>query len=261
MKIAAVQLTVDEQAPLTNIEKALVKLENHTSTDNRAQIYVLPEMFTCGYDFSTWSEASTLTEYAMEELSSFARSHYCAISGSMPFKGDQGKVYNRMFFIDHYGTLLNTYDKIHLFAPMGEDLNVIPGNNISTFHYDGWKVSMLCCFDLRFPVPFYRCALAGTELFLMCAEWPASRTETMEVLCRARAIETQSYLVMANRVGNAFDNQIFGGNSLIVDPAGTFQAASSNDSDIVTMEATRDLLKRTRERINVFGARCSAVDL
>jgi predicted amidohydrolase len=261
MRIAAVQLSIDEEAPLANLERALALVDSHCQRPDRAAIYVLPEMFTCGYNFSTWPEAVSITDYAMEELSGVAKKNYCALSGSIPVKLSDGEIANRMFFYDHHGSLIQTYDKIHLFAPMGEDENVKAGSSISTFNYEGWKVSMLCCFDLRFPVPFYRCALQGTQLFIMCAEWPIQRIETLEILCRARAIETQSYLVMSNRTGDAFDGQVFGGHSMVVDPLGTFNAAKNLGSDVVTMDIRKYDIEKTRSRIKVFEARNPAVDL
>jgi len=282
MIIATIQMKIDENSPDTNLKVALELMQTHVTTDKRAKIYTLPEMFTSGYDFSTWAQAAAFTNKAIIELSQFAQKHNCAICGSMPFLVEkeiadiksykvskdskdlgnrEDKLYNRMFFIDHNGEMIATYDKVHLFAPMDEDKHVIPGDSLTTFKYKGFNISMLCCFDLRFPVPFYRCALKGTELFLMCAQWPASRIETMEVLCRARAIETQSYLSMSNRIGDAFDNQIFGGHSLIVNPVGEINVASHDGNTVLAADIDKEVILKLKNRINVIEARSKSLDL
>jgi predicted amidohydrolase len=267
MKISTIQMTINEQDPADNLNLAMSLLKKHSSCEGRTDgegktdIYVLPEMFTCGYDFTTWEMAASVTPQAMKALRDFTRNNDCAISASLPFRDENDKFFNRMIFIGSSGELVASYDKVHLFAPMGEDLHVTAGDSLATFSYKGWRLSLLVCFDLRYPVPFYRCALDGSEIFLMCAEWPFSRIETMEVLCRARAIETQSYLVMANRTGTAFDNQLFGGHSMIVDPLGDFVCAPPEGNTVVSHVCNKELLTRTRERINVFAGRSLILDL
>ena len=60
---------------------------------------------------------------------------------------------------------------------------------------------MATCYDLRFPEQFRRMVSRSAEMFLVCAAWPKARAEDWELLCRARALENQSFLLACNTCG------------------------------------------------------------
>ena len=68
-----------------------------------------------------------------------------------------------------------------------------------TVSIGGLRVGMFVCYDLRFADEFWQQAMQ-TDVFLIPANWPASRREHWMTLLRARAIENQTYVVGCNRV-------------------------------------------------------------
>jgi predicted amidohydrolase len=77
----------------------------------------------------------------------------------------------------------------------------------------------------------------------------------LRALVVARAIENQSYLVLANRVG-ADNGNTFCGGSAIIDPGGAILAAASNDrEELLEAEISSSAIAAVRERIPVFEHR------
>ena len=125
------------------------------------------------------------------------------------------------------------YRKTHLFAPapIEEDKCFTPGDALTSFDFGPLRFGLTICYDLRFP-EIYR-ALAvdeGANVFAISSAWPFPRVEHQRVLATARAIENQSYVILANRVGKD-DGVPFCGSSAVIDPYGVVVAAASADRE------------------------------
>jgi nitrilase len=70
-----------------------------------------------------------------------------------------------------------------------------------------------------------------------------------EVLCRARAVENQCYLLAANQCGPSPHGHRDYGNSMIVDPWGTVLARAGDDECVVTAELDGAELARVRREL------------
>ena len=81
-----------------------------------------------------------------------------------------------------------------------------------TVRYRGWNISMIVCYDLRFPV-WSRNVDNEYDLLLVPANWPESRQYAWRQLLIARAIENQACVVGANRCGqcgrDVYDHQSY----------------------------------------------------
>jgi omega-amidase len=65
----------------------------------------------------------------------------------------------------------------------------------------------------------------------------------------ARAIENQSYVIAANRVGKD-DDLWFCGSSAIIDPRGvTIAAASADREELIHGDVSEDLVRSVRKRV------------
>ena len=142
------------------------------------------------------------------------------------------RIYNSQVVIDSAGAIVAKYRKTHLFAPapIEEDKCCAPGHELVSVALGPFKVGLTICYDLRFP-EIYR-ALAvdhGANVFIISSAWPFPRVEHLRVLATARAIENQSYVVLANRVGRD-DGVPFCGSSAVIDPSGVVMAAASAGS-------------------------------
>jgi omega-amidase len=85
--------------------------------------------------------------------------------------------------------------------------------------------------------------------------WPFPRLEHLRILALTRAIENQSYLIVANRVGSD-DGVTFCGSSVIIDPYGVIVAAASADrEELIRAEISQDVIDAVRQRMAVFEHR------
>lgn len=149
--------------------------------------------------------------------------------GSLAIRRPDGKLANRSFVIDSTGEIRARYDKIHMFdvdLPTGESWRESNSYEAGTgaVVVDGTPVGRLglaICYDMRFPALFERLAEAGAD----CLSVPAAFTVPTgqahwHVLLRARAIESQAFLVAAAQGGHHEDGRDTFGHSLVVDPWG-----------------------------------------
>ncbi|MFZ5719327.1 MAG: carbon-nitrogen hydrolase family protein [Pseudomonadota bacterium] len=148
--------------------------------------------------------------------------------GSALVKREDGKAANRQVLIRPDGSVAATYDKLHMFdvdLPTGEtareSATYEPGERAVTAEVDGLKLGLTICYDLRFPALYRALALAGAEVMTIPAAFTRPTGEAhWEVLMRARAIETGSYVLAAAQGGFHEDRRGTWGRSLVVGPWG-----------------------------------------
>jgi predicted amidohydrolase len=224
---------------------------------DRCDVVVLPEMADTGYNVeaiiakaSTWDDGpcSMLREVA-------ARARIAVITGLSERVGE--RIYSSAVVIDKTGTIVGKYRKIHLFgvSPANEDRYLSPGDSLAVVELGGFKLGLMICYDLRFPELARALALSGAELIVISAAWPTPRIGHWTGLIQARAIENQTYVVAANRVG-VDEPMIFGGNSCLIDPAGvSIACASGTEQTLVVGQINRDRINEVRSAMPVFNDR------
>ena len=208
LRVAALPLDIvqgDKDANLDAVERALSLLPPGTD------LVVLPELFSTGYTddpdiLSKLAERNTLS--AVDRIKSWAAKTGAAFAGSF-LAYTHPHVYNRGFFIEPSGEE-TFYDKHHLFSISREAKVFSSGTTPPpVVRFRGWSISLIVCYDLRFPV-WCRNRVDGYDLLLVVANWPAARAYAWEHLLIARAIENQCCVVGANRSGNdkfgSYDN-------------------------------------------------------
>lgn len=162
MKITLIQSDIVWADPRANGEK----LRKALATDPGADLYVLPEMFSTG--FNSIAEENGVTLGLMRELAALGN---CAIAGSVAVREGES-VYNRFYFVKPDGSEEH-YDKRHLFANGGEDKLCVPGCSRKVVEWRGMRFLLLVCFDLRFPV--WARNRGDYDAILCVASWPALR--------------------------------------------------------------------------------------
>lgn len=169
----------------------------------KADIIVLPEMFTTGFTMNSEDQSEPMNLYASKWMLQMAGQLKSIITGSVIIK-EEGKHYNRLLWATPEGELLH-YDKRHLFRMAGEDNYFSMGRENKTFTCKGWKIRPQICYDLRFPLWSRNASTSEGEmdydLIFYIASWPASRVTAWDALLRARAVENLCYCVGVNRVG------------------------------------------------------------
>ena len=123
-----------------------------------------------------------------------------------PDRGDRR--FNAHVIVDASGEIRASYRKIHLFdVDMGdvngpvlmESRTAAAGETLVTCDSPAGKLGLTVCYDLRFPEMFARLRYElGCEMMLVPSAFTKPTGQAhWETLLRARAIETQSYVVAA----------------------------------------------------------------
>jgi deaminated glutathione amidase len=148
--------------------------------------------------------------------------------GSLAVALPDGRFANRSVLFGPDGKIAATYDKIHLFDATlpglrhyresetyaGGDAAVLA--DLGDFH-----LGFTICYDVRFPALHRALAEAGATLLAVPAAFTIPTGEAhWEVLLRARAIETGSYVIAAAQAGRHENGRSTYGNSMIIDPWG-----------------------------------------
>ncbi len=254
MKIAVAQIACD----LGDIPANLRKIRNFAERAKEAgtELVVFPEMSDTGYAMRVIRErAAPWSEGAVPELRSIAQTLSIAIiSGVSEKEGDA--IFNSQVVIDSSGAIVAKYRKTHLFAPIEEDKFCAAGDALASVNFGPLRVGLTICYDLRFPEIYRTLAIdQGVNVFVNSSAWPFPRVEHLRVLATARAIENQSYVILANRVGRDGGGR-FCGTSAVIDPAGVVVAAASSErEELVLAEVSSETIQSVRDAMPVFANR------
>ncbi len=255
ISVALVQIVIEDGDWRANLAHAIRTIE----ASDPADLYVLPELWTSGYDYSSWASiAAEGTPLVLDALRHLAREKRAAIAGSMISSVTNGRLANRLWFVTADST--DMYDKIHLFPEMKEDSLLAGGVSRASFQLANVKLAASICFDLRFPAMYRRDAIEGAQVFLVCAEWPAARADALMALCRSRAIENQCYLILCNRTGIAADGTAFDGQSVVVSPWGELLAECGSAEGIGYVAIDPAVVDTFRSKFPVLNREVAGID-
>lgn len=253
LPIALGQMDVVLGRPQTNLET--VKTLAATAASKGAEMLVLPELWSTGYDLEHAAHYATpVNQGVFAETAVLAQHHRLHISGSCLSTIGEGQFGNTAVLHSPTGQLLGAYHKIHLFRLMDEDQYLTAGDHLTIANTPWGHVGMAICYDLRFPEIFRTYALAGAKLIILPAEWPYPRLVHWQTLLRARAIENQLYVIACNRVGTS-KNSTFLGHSCIIDPWGEVVAEAGETEELITAEIDLTKVDEIRAKIPVFADR------
>ena len=238
---AVIQLTstADKEA---NLSRASSHVKRAASMG--AKLAFLPE----GFDFigDTKNAARELAEPiegpTVTAYRKLAREHGIALSlgglheAILPGEDDGGKIRNTHVLIDGSGEILSTYSKAHLFDveipgkfKLRESDWTVAGAEMkppaAVSAAGGLRVGLGICYDLRFPEMAQYLARRGADVITYPSAFTvATGLAHWESLLRARAIETQCYVVAAAQTGKHNEKRSSFGHSVIIDPWGTVVA-------------------------------------
>ena len=252
MKVTLLQTDIVWGDPQANIQQA----ENMIIDNPGSDLYILPEMWSTGFATDPQGiaedEESSISLNWMKSISEMQR---CAICGSLAIKTADGLYRNRQYFIDGINGTCQYYDKHHLFTYGGEHIHYKAGGEHIIVDYCGFKILLVTCYDLRFPVWTRYSSNLQFDLILCVANWPDSRQNAFQILTRARAIENMSYLIAVNRVGEDMYSHYRGG-SCVISPIGkTLIACKPNVVSSVSYNLSLPLLQNKRSKFKVLDDR------
>lgn len=159
------------------------------------------------------------------------------VIGSLALKGPDGRAVNRQHVFGPAGDLLAIYDKIHMFdVKIGageiyrESDNYAAGDRAVVVDAAGTRLGLSICYDVRFAYLYRRLAQAGATILTVPSAFtkPTGRAH-WEVLLRARAIETGSFVIAPAQGGKHEDGRKTHGHSLVIGPWGEVIAEKEDD--------------------------------
>ena len=157
--------------------------------------------------------------------------------GSALVKRQDGKAANRSVLISPAGEVTATYDKLHMFdvdLPTGETARESetyePGDRAVTAMAGETPLGLTICYDMRFPAVYRALALAGAQVMMVPAAFTRPTGEAhWEILLRARAIETGSFVLAPAQGGFHEDRRGTWGHTIAIAPWGEILGQLAHD--------------------------------
>lgn len=177
--------------------------------------------------------------------------------GSMAVKASPERAANRSFLIDPAGTVIASYDKIHMFdVDLGngetyrESASYQPGENAAIADPPFGRLGLTICYDLRFPALYRALAESGASYLAVPSAFTRPTGEAhWHTLLRARAIENTCYVLAAAQGGKHENGRETYGHSLIVDPWGEIVAEGGTEPGVITARIDPAKVAEARKRI------------
>lgn len=240
----------DPQANLLKLEQQIKSIEG------RAEVVVLPEMFSTGFSMQPEQLAETMDGPSIEWMKRVAAEKRIILTGSLMIK-ENNQFYNRLIWMLPNGQY-GYYNKRHLFGFAGEDQHYAAGEKRLVATVKGWRILLLICYDLRFPVWSRQTpamdvkegtGAAEYDAIIYVANWPERRNHAWKTLLQARAIENQCYVIGVNRIGDDGNGISHSGDSMVVDPLGEVLFQKSKEACTHTHELQSAHLDRIRMQL------------
>ena len=181
-------------------------------------------------------------------------------AGSLVEKAPDGKLYNATAVFGPNGQEIAHYRKIHLFdvdIPGGvryrESDLVGHGEQVVTYRVGDVTVGAAICYDMRFPELWRVLRDRGAQVIVIPAAFTlATGKDHWEVLLRARAIETQTFVAaVAQCLTHSGGTRACWGHSMVIDPWGHLISQCSDGPGITSARLDFSVLERTRRDLPV----------
>src|SRR5690606_25774573 len=264
MNLAVIQM-VSQDDVQTNLRLARRMLER--AAQGGARLAVLPENFAAmgRRDLAAIGRAEALGEGPiLPWLKRAARDlSLWIVAGTLPLPPDddaEGKPHACSLLIDDQGERVARYDKLHLFdvdvadntGRYRESDDFAHGQRVVVADTPVGRLGLTVCYDLRFPELFGALREAGAELISVPAAFTAvTGAAHWQVLVRARAIETQCYLLAAGQGGVHPGPRETFGHSAIVDPWGRVLAEQAKGEAVLLAQRDAEEQAAIRQRMPV----------
>jgi len=234
----------NKAANLAMLEEKIMGIKEKT------ELVVLPEMFSTGFSMHPETLAETMEGETIQWMKRIAAAKKIILTGSVIIE-EEGNYYNRLVWMLPNGQY-GIYDKRHRFAYAGEDKHYTAGSKRLIASVKGWKINLLVCYDLRFPVwARQQSQPEGPEydLLIYVANWPERRINAWKTLLQARAIENQSFVIGVNRVGEDGNGIPHTGESMVVDAMGEVLYQKKDEEAVYTITLQKGPLETVREKL------------
>lgn len=247
----------------TNLKTILDLIDLANSQSEKPKLIVFPE--NCLFfriDLAAGLTTIETQSAVCEKLQAKAKQVGINLHLTTALKDVDGKIYNGSILITEVGSIEIVYRKVHLFdialtgqKPIRES-DVFSGGALpSTFTIGGIKFGSSVCYDIRFSELYAKYAKAEVDVVLVPSAFLVKTGQAhWEVLLRARAIESQCYVLAPAQAGihkshsSNLQRETYG-NTIAVDPWGKILQVKEENVGLIYIEISKDLIKNVRQQI------------
>ncbi|EME16551.1 carbon-nitrogen hydrolase family protein [Rhodococcus triatomae] len=270
--VQAGELTEDLPGNLARLSALIRAAAAPDSSGAGPGLVVLPELVTTPYfctshavDRSGW--AQTIPGPATDLFGDLARELGCAIAFGMFERTAHDVTHNSVVLVDSSGEVVTwrtpegggvpAYRKLSLPASMVGDVDIdekyhfAPGQSPVTADLLGTRLGCVVCYDRTFPENWAVARALGAEVVLAIVSSLGSREDLFLSELQTRALESQTWIVAANRAGPETVNGVtvdYFGLSCVIAPNGEIvaQAKAHVSDEIVRFTLDLDSVAATR---------------
>lgn len=258
-RVGLIQMTSGPN-PVDNL--AFISEQVSLLAEQGAKLIVTPEnvlVFGSRKDYHHVAEpiAQGPLQAALSELA--REKNVWLVVGSMPIQREQ-EVTTTSLLYSPQGQLVAQYDKLHMFdvdvadghKRYRESETFTPGSEVVSYLAPFAHIGMTICYDVRFPSLYSELARLGANLILVPAAFTAVTGRAhWETLLRARAIETQSWVIAVNQVGVHPCGRETWGHSMVISPWGELIASLSDQPSNLLVDIDLNQVEELRAAMPV----------
>jgi predicted amidohydrolase len=203
-----------------------------------ADFIVFPEMTLTGFTMNAAAVSEPADESdTIDAFKDLARRHNLHVGFGVVLDGEQRPL-NSLVVVARTGIELARYAKIHPFSFAEEDRHYEPGDALARARVARVTFGLTICYDLRFP-ELYTALAPACDALIAIANWPERRISHWHALLRARAIDSQAFVIGVNRSGTDVNGITYPRSSEVITPLGERLEPdrSADELDLYTLDA------------------------
>lgn len=227
--------------------------------NEKPDIIVFPEVWSVGWFCQIFPEQSEEIESSetINFLKTIAIESKSLVVGGSFIQKCEGFYKNTCPVISKTGKLITTYDKMHLFSHKGSEENkyIKTGDKLKIINYKGTKIGLSICYDIRFPELYREYSRNGVEVFVNMAAWSNKKLDHWNIMHRARAIENQCFMLVADQTGKISQNEYNLGHSMLINPWGDIEESLKEEESCLLCKFNTSKVKELRENFPLIADR------
>jgi len=261
-RVAAIQMvsTFDVDANLRSAEQQL-----RAAAEAGVELAVLPENFAVldSDNLLRWADEEQRNRIFTGFVETMARTlGLWIVAGTIPMRSrrdgtlvDANRVRAASILFAPDGAVFARYDKLHLFDVLvgdaqgqyRESASIEPGDQPLVVATPLAQLGLTVCYDLRFPELYSWLQREGADIITVPSAFTYRTGEAhWEVLLRARAIETQCFIIAPNQGGVHSARRTTWGHTMIIDPWGTVLGCHATGPGLVIADLDLAQLRELR---------------
>ncbi|MDC7950866.1 carbon-nitrogen hydrolase family protein [Methanomassiliicoccaceae archaeon COG_1] len=188
-----------------------LKMMEGAIIQNKADLYVFPELFLTGYGNTTFDPEAIVTAESRLRILCNERDAAVVFGTSMQWYNG---VTNSALFVTPQETY--RYDKLYpaVFGPYDERMYE-KGTSPRIVEWEGMRFGLEICYDVMFPEIHRFYAVHGCDMVVCLAASGEQSERIMRTVLPARSLENTVYTVFCNGIGDMGDgNRMFGGSAM-----------------------------------------------